>query len=186
MKLYKLSFALLLGLGTMTSCSDKLDVRDPNRQTSETFGNTADDLEECIIACYNHIRMEGTYARVGYNIDVTRGDEVWNSSQVWYMPFDDTNDAVTDEINQWSWRDWYYTINVCNFVLSRVTGENDALTERYKQIKGQALFIRGLAYYNLAGYYQNPALVTDYSQYSSLDGLYMPMAMPSMTVCWTR
>ncbi len=173
MKLYKLSFALLLGLGTMTSCSDKLDVRDPNRQTSETFGNTADDLEECIIACYNHIRMEGTYARVGYNIDVTRGDEVWNSSQVWYMPFDDTNDAVTDEINQWSWRDWYYTINVCNFVLSRVTGENDALTERYKQIKGQALFIRGLAYYNLAGYYQNPALVTDYSQYSSLDGLYV-------------
>ena len=173
MKLYKLSFALLLGLGTMTSCSDKLDVSDPNRQTSETFGNTAADLEECVIACYNHIRMEGTYARVGYNIDVTRGDEVWNSSQVWYMPFDDTNDPVTDEINQWSWRDWYYTINVCNFILSRVTGENDALTDRYKQIKGQALFIRGLAYYNLAGYYQNPALVTDYSQYSSLDGLYV-------------
>ena len=172
MKLYKLSFALLLGLGTMTSCSDKLDVSDPNRQTSETFGNSADDLEECVIACYNHIRMEGTYARVGYNIDVTRGDEVWNSSQVWYLPFDDLNDPVTDEINQWSWRDWYYTINVCNFILSRVTGSNDQLSARYKQIKGQALFIRGLAYYNLAGYYQNPALITDYSQYSTLDGLY--------------
>lgn len=85
MKLYKLSFALLLGLGTMTSCSDKLDVSNPNQQTSATFGNSADDLEECVIACYNHIRMEGTYARVGYNIDVTRGDEVWNSSQVWYL-----------------------------------------------------------------------------------------------------
>ena len=172
MKLYKLSFALLLGLGTMTSCSDKLDVSDPNRQTSETFGNSADDLEECVIACYNHIRMEGTYARVGYNIDVTRGDEVWNSSQVWYLPFDDLNDPVTDEINQWPWRDWYYTINVCNFILSRVTDSNDQLSARYKQIKGQALFIRGLAYYNLAGYYQNPALITDYSQYSTLDGLY--------------
>ena len=174
MKLYKLSFALLLGLGAMTSCNDKLDIDNPNQQTSATFGNSADDLEESIIACYNHIRMEGTYARVGYNIDVTRGDEVWNASQVWYLPFDDMNDPVTDEINQWSWRDWYYTINVCNFVLSRTTGDNAELATKMKHIKGQALFIRGLAYYNLAGYYQNPALITDYSQYSSLDGLYAP------------
>ncbi len=172
MKIYKLSFALLLGIATMTSCSEKLEVSDPNRQTSETFGNSADDLEECVIACYNHMRMEGTYARVGYNLDVTRGDEVWNSSQVWYLPFDDMNDPVTDEINQWSWRDWYYTINVCNFILSRCAEDNSTLTDRYKHIKGQALFIRALAYYNLAGYYQNPAIITDYAQYSSLDGLY--------------
>ena len=172
MKLYKLSLALLLGIGTITSCSDKLDVSDPNRQTSDNFGNTADELEECVIACYNHIRMEGTYARVGFNIDVTRGDEVWNSSQVWYLPFDDMNDPVTDEINQWIWRDWYYTINVCNFILYKITDENSKLSDRYKYIKGQALFIRGLAYYNLAGYYQNPALITDYNEYKTLDGLY--------------
>ena len=170
MKLYKLTIALFLGLATLTSCSDKLDLTNPNQQTSGTFGYTANDLEESVIACYNHIRMEGTYARVGFNIDVMRGDEAWNASQVWYMPFDDLNEPITDEIGQWSWRDWYYTINVCNFVLSRTTG--DDLSEQMKRIKGQALFIRGLAYYNLAGYYQNPALITDYSQYSTLDGLY--------------
>lgn len=174
MKLYKLSLALFLGLGAMgmTSCEDKLELTNPNEQTTGTFGFNADDLEECVIAAYNHIRMEGTYARVGYNIDVCRGDEAWNSSQVWYLPFDDLNDPVTDEICQWSWRDWYYTINVCNFILSR-TGEDDTqLAENMKRIKGQALFIRGLAYYNLAGYYQNPPLITSYSTYSSLDGLY--------------
>ncbi|MBP3229742.1 MAG: RagB/SusD family nutrient uptake outer membrane protein [Prevotella sp.] len=170
MKLYKLTIALFLGLATLTSCNDKLDLTNPNQQTSGTFGYTADDLEESVIACYNHIRMEGTYARVGFNIDVMRGDEAWNASQVWYMPFDDLNEPITDETGQWSWRDWYYTINVCNFVLSRTTG--DDLSEQMKRIKGQALFIRGLAYYNLAGYYQNPALITDYSQYSTLDGLY--------------
>ena len=170
MKLYKISLALFLGLGAMTSCSDKLELTNPNEQTSGTFGYTANELEESVIACYNHIRMEGTYARVGFNIDVMRGDEAWNASQVWYMPFDDLNEPITDEIGQWSWRDWYYTINVCNFVLSRTTG--DDLSEQMKRIKGQALFIRGLAYYNLAGYYQNPALITDYSQYSTLDGLY--------------
>ena len=172
MKLYKISFALLLGLGMMTSCEDKLDVSNPNQQTTATFGYSADDLEENVIAAYNHIRMEGTYARVGFMLDVCRGDEVWNASQVWYMPFDDLNVPFTDEIGQWSWRDWYYTINVTNFTLSRCGEDNSALNEQMKRIKGQMLFLRGLAYYNLAGYYQNPILITDYNTYSSLEGLY--------------
>lgn len=173
MKLYKFSFALLLGLGTMmSSCESKLDLTNPNQQTTGSFGLTTDELEEAVIAAYNHLRMEGSYARVGYNIDVCRGDEVWNASQVWYMPFDDLNEPITDEIGMWSWREWYYTINVCNYILSRC-GEDDAqLSTQMQHIKGQALFIRGLAYYNLAMYYQNPPLITDYSQYSSLDGLY--------------
>lgn len=174
MKLYKLSLALFLGLGVMatTSCEDKLDVTNPNQQTTGTFGFNADDLEECVIAAYNHIRMEGSSARVGYTLDVTRGDEVWNSSQVWYMPFDDMDDPVTDEISMWPWREAYYTINVCNFILSRTTGDDASLSESMKRIKGQALFLRGYSYYTLAGYYQNPALITDYANYSSLDGLY--------------
>ncbi len=172
MKLHKITLALLVGLGTMTSCNDKLDLINPNQQTTSTFGYSVSDLEENIIACYNHIRMEGTYARVGYNIDVCRGDEVWNSSQVWYMPFDDLDEPITDEIGQWSWRDWYYTINVCNYVLSKFNDSETSLSDNLAYIKGQALFIRGLSYYNLAGYYQNPALITDYSSYSSIEGLY--------------
>ena len=172
MKLYKISLAVLLGIGTLTSCDSKLDVTNPNQQTAATFGLTANDLEENVIAAYNHIRMEGTYARVGYMLDVCRGDEVWNSSQVWYQPFDDLNVAFTDEIGQWSWRDWYYTINVTNFTLSRCGEDNNALSDQMKRIKGQMLFLRGLAYYNLAGYYQNPILITDYNTYSTLSGLY--------------
>ena len=172
MKLYKISFALLLGIGTLSSCDDKLELTNPNQQTTGTYGFTADDLEENVIAAYNHIRMEGTYARVGFMLDVCRGDEVWNSSQVWYMPFDDLNAPVTDEIGQWSWRDWYYTINVTNFSISRCGEDNAALSDKMKRIKGQMLFLRGLAYYNLAGYYQNPILITDYNTYSTLDGLY--------------
>jgi hypothetical protein len=172
MKLYKLSIALWLGIGTMTSCEDKLELTNPNQQTTATYGLTAEELEEGVIAAYNHIRMEGTYARVGYNIDVCRGDEVWNSSQVWYMPFDDLNEPITDEIGQWSWRDWYYTINVCNYVISRCGDDDAVLSDKLKHIKGQVLFLRGLAYYNLAAYYQNPILITDYNAYSTLEGLY--------------
>ena len=173
MKLHKISFALLLGLGTLTSCESKLDVMNPNQQTTDIFGQDVSDLDESVIACYNHIRMEGTFARVGYMLDVCRGDEVWNSSQVWYMPYDDLNVAFTDEIGQWPWRDWYYTIKVCNFITSKLE-DYASLTDTYKRIKGQALFIRGLSYYVLAGYYQNPMLITDYSVYETLTGLYVP------------
>lgn len=173
MKLHKLSLALMLGIGALTSCDNKLELTNPNQQTTGTYGYNASDLQECVIAAYNHIRMEGTYARVGYNIDVCRGDEVWNSSQVWYMPFDDLNEPITDEIGQWSWRDWYYTINVCNFITTRVEGmDSKNVSETINNIYGQALFLRGLAYYNLAGYYQNPVLITNYNDYSTLDGLY--------------
>ncbi len=162
----------MLGLSTLSSCEDKLELTNPNQQTTSTFGNNAKDLEECVIAAYNHTRMEGSYGRVGYNIDVCRGDEAWNSSQVWYLPFDDLNVSALDEICMWSWREWYYTINVCNFVTTRVEQTNMEQTEAVKRAYGQALFLRGLAYYNLATYYQNPALITDYNQYGSLDGLY--------------
>ena len=172
MKLYKISLALCLGLSTLTSCSDKLELTNPNQQTTGTFGNNTEDLEEAVIAAYNHIRMEGSYARVGYTIDLCRGDEVWNSSQVWYLPFDNLNVAFTDEITEWSWREWYYTINVCNYIQDRLGQDPSAFSEKERRILGQALFIRGLAYYNLAGYYQNPPLITDYDSYNSLDGLY--------------
>lgn len=181
MKLNKIFLALVLGLGTLTSCNDKLDVENPNQQTSATFGFNADDLNESVIAAYNHLRMEGTNARVGYTIDLTRGDEVWNSSQVWYMPFDDYDNPATGDIDWWIWRDYYYAINVCNFGLSRCGNDDAQLSEAMKRIKGQLLFIRGLSYYTLAGYFQNPPLLTDYSQYSSLDGLYASNAPADST-----
>ena len=132
MKLNKYALALILGLGTLASCNDNLELLNPNQQTSNTFGFNADDLEESVIAAYNHIRMEGSYARVGYTIDVCRGDEAWNSSQVWYLPFDDLNAEVTSDITWWPWREWYYTINVCNFAISRCDEDNSQLSEKMK------------------------------------------------------
>ncbi len=173
-KLYKISLALMLGIGTLTSCNDKLELTNPNQPTTGTFGNNVADLEEAVIACYHHIRMEGTYARVGYTLDAVRGDEMWNAAQGWgYYLADKMAPSTTDEIyGLWSWRDWYYAINIANFVITKCGEDDAALSQAMRRIKGQALFVRALAYYNLAGYYQNPALILDYNQYSSLSGLY--------------
>ncbi len=163
------AFALM---GSMASCDKALDVKNPNNQTTYDFGNTESDLQEALIAVYNRIRLEGTFARVGYTLDAVRGDEVWNASQQWYLPYDNLNSNGQIDIgDQWPWRDNFHVVNRANLVLSRI--QTSGLTgEKIDQIKGQALFLRALAYYTLATYYQEVPLFIDYAQYSSIESMY--------------
>jgi starch-binding outer membrane protein, SusD/RagB family len=174
MKNLNIILIMLAFIGGFTACNKDLNVKDPNSQTTADFGNTESDLQEAVIACYNRIRLEGTFARVGYTLDAVRGDEVWNSSQQWYLEYDKFNATATDEIgNLWIWRDCYHVVNRTNFVLSKVDGVTMSDDTR-NQIKGQALFLRSLAYYELATYYQTVPLITDYASYSDINTMYSP------------
>ena len=165
---------MLAFIGSMTACEDRLEVQNPNSQTTFDFGDSESELQEAIIACYNRIRLEGTFARVGYTMDAVRGDEVWNSSQQWYLEYDNLNSPGTIGIgDEWIWRDNYHVVNRTNFVLSKVDAV-EMSEDSYNQIKGQALFLRALAYYHLATYYQTVPLITDYASYSDLNSLYAP------------
>jgi hypothetical protein len=172
MKRINIILTILALIGGTTACDNRLDISNPNHQTTYDFGNTESDLQEAIIACYERIRLEGTNARVGYTLDAVRGDEVWNSSQQWYLEYDNLNSPGTIGIgDEWPWRDAYQVVNRTNFVLSKV----DAVTmseDSHKKIKGQALFLRAWAYFELATYYQTAPLITDYAAYSNINTLY--------------
>lgn len=162
-------FALIVG---MTACNDELDVQNPNNQSTFDFGDSESELQEAVIACYNRIRLEGTFARVGYTLDAVRGDEVWNSSQQWYLEYDNLNSPGTIGIgDEWIWRDCYHVVNRTNFVLLKVDGV-EMSEDSYNQIAGQALFLRSLAYYELATYYQTVPLIIDYASYSDINTMY--------------
>ena len=172
MKSLNIILTMLALIGGMTACDDQLDVLDPNNQSTYDFGDSESELQEAVIACYNRIRLEGTFARVGYTLDAVRGDEVWNSSQQWYLEYDNLNSPGTIEIgDQWIWRDNYHVVNRTNFVLSKVDKVEMSETS-YDQIAGQALFLRALAYYHLATYYQTVPLITDYASYSDINTMY--------------
>lgn len=49
MKLNKYALALILGLGTLASCNDNLELLNPNQQTSNTFGFNADDWKRALL-----------------------------------------------------------------------------------------------------------------------------------------
>jgi len=158
--------------GGMTACEDQLNVQNPNSQTTQDFGDSESELLEAVIASYNRIRLEGTYSRVGYTLDAVRGDEVWNSSQQWYLEYDNLNSPGTIGIgDEWPWRDSYHVVNRTNFILSKVDGV-DMSEDAYNQIAGQALFLRALAYYELVTYYQTVPLITDYAAYTDINNMY--------------
>ncbi|MFA9388605.1 MAG: RagB/SusD family nutrient uptake outer membrane protein [Prolixibacteraceae bacterium] len=172
MKSLTIILTMLALIGGMTACNDQLDVQNPNNQTTYDFGDSESELQETVIACYNRIRLEGTFARVGYTLDAVRGDEVWNSSQQWYLEYDNLNSPGTIGIgDEWIWRDCYHVVNRTNFVLSKVDAV-EMSEDSYNQIAGQALFLRSLAYYELATYYQTVPLITEYAAYSDINTMY--------------
>ena len=172
MKKIVIALSVLVLAGIAASCDKYLDVKNPNNQTTADFGYTESDLQEALVACYNRIRLEGTFARVGYTLDAVRGDEVWNASQQWYLPYDNLNSTGQIDIgDQWPWRDNFHVVNRCNLVLQRIEDAGLSGTA-IDQIKGQVLFLRALAYYTLATYYQEVPLFIEYSQYSSIETMY--------------
>ncbi|WP_421870395.1 RagB/SusD family nutrient uptake outer membrane protein [Marinoscillum sp.] len=174
MKNLKIILTMLVLVVCSSACEDELVVENPNNPTTFNFGNSESDLREVIIACYNRIRLEGTFARVGYTLDAVRGDEVWNSSQQWYLEYDNFNSPGTIGIgDEWPWRDNYHVVSRANFVLTSIE-DVEMSEESYNEIAGQARFLRALAYYNLATYYQDVPLITSYEDYSDLEKLYAP------------
>lgn len=174
MNMKKISFILAISAAALSlvCCDKELAVKNVNNQTTYDFGNTESDLQEAVIACYNRIRLEGTFARVGYMHDVVRGDEAWNPQNAWYIPADHLNSPGTiDVTDQWIWRDCYHVVNRCNFVISKI-GDNGMIKDSYKWMMGEARFLRALAYYELATYYQTVPKFDDYSQYGSLETIY--------------
>ncbi len=173
MKRFNIILIILGLIGGLTACNDLLDVQNPNNQTTYEFGDSESELQEVVIACYNRIRLEGTFARVGYTMDAVRGDEVWNSSQQWYLDCDNLNGPATYFMSEWPWRDCYHVVNRANFILSKIDGVKMS-EDSYDKIAGQALFLRSLAYYELATYYQNVPLITDYASYADINTMYAP------------
>jgi len=172
MKRFNIILTMLALIVGMTACNDELDVINPNNQSTYDFGDSEPELQEAVIACYNRIRLEGTFSRVGYTMDAVRGDEVWNSSQQWYLAYDNLNSPGTIDIGDlWIWRDNFHVVNRTNFVLSKVDAV-EMSEDSYNEIKGQALFLRALAYYELATYYQAVPLITDYASYSDIETMF--------------
>ena len=168
------AFATLVGAG----CKKDLTVADPNSLTTPSFWKTAADAQQGINAVYSTYHREGL-SRNLYFATMVRSDEGYSTSP--NSDIVNTYDAFNitdynDYLHTSMYQDDYIGINRCNQVLDNVPSiAMDATLKQ--QFLGEAKFMRGFFYFNLATLYGNVPIMlhtpqpTDYPTTSSQDSV---------------
>jgi len=144
----KLTF--IIALLMIVGCSDQLDLTNPNEPTSDTYWKTEADAMRASSAMYNGLIMDGTYMRMipaltDGRSDGFQADTPW--PDLWQVAA--FNVPATSGPVEWVWREHYVLIYRTNQVLHYVP-DMDIDQGLKDRIVGQAHFLRGLAYFNLA------------------------------------
>ncbi len=168
----KIKYLILLILGLLIiSCDSLLDQKNPNRQDSETFWETEEDLEQGLNAAYRPLRFNGQYRRWLHILYVSRSDEGYSTSPdanfQSYSNFRTLNNGSTEAV-LYTWLDLYKGIFWANQVIYHGRNIHFEDQEKKNQIMGQAYFLRGLGIFNIAGVYgrgPTPA-IPDLSEYN--------------------
>jgi len=153
MKLQKLY--ILFTAGYLTSCSAGFtDLNPISQRNVNGFYKTSDDMVTAINATYKALQLNGTYNQSYWILQEMRSDNTDQGSDgtglgAELTVLDNFTEIATAENVSAAYNDSYLGIARANIVLSRIEPvEMDAKLK--DRIKGEAIFIRSLLYYNLA------------------------------------
>lgn len=151
-----------LVLFIISACDDKLDLKNPNFPTTTTYWETEAQAIAGVTAVYNALVTDGAYQRTFPSFSDSRGDDFYGDSPASYLVLGGQFriPAIAGEV-QWIWRDFYILIFRANQVIERVEQMDDNMfsNDSKSRVMGQAYFLRGLAYYNLAITYKAVPLI---------------------------
>lgn len=138
---------------TLLFSACKVDVENPNTITAATFWKTEKDAEHGVNAIYNMFYKPGTYSRwLWFRFDLTSDEgfsqSPWAELKEWTRF--QYNNYNFWEGNAWTYRDFYEAIFRANQALHYIPDIEFADTQKKTQLMGQAYFLRGLYFYNLA------------------------------------
>jgi starch-binding outer membrane protein, SusD/RagB family len=150
---------VMLSLG----CDKKLEQINPNAATAASFWKTREQAYAGVTAIYNGLILDGTYMRSLPGLTDSRGDDFTGDSP--WLDLVLTGQFVIPSTSapvQWIWRDLYLIVNRANQVLRYVSAYPDGVlsAEEKSRLLGQAHFLRGLAYYQLATNFKEVPLIT--------------------------
>ncbi|MDP4261336.1 MAG: RagB/SusD family nutrient uptake outer membrane protein [Bacteroidota bacterium] len=147
--IYFFVFLILITWG----CDKKLNQSNPNQLTTADYWHTKDQAFAGVTAIYNALTLDGSYMRSFPGLSDSRGDDFTGDSP--WLDLDLTGQFIIPSTSApvfWIWRDFYLVVNRANQVLYYVSKYDASVltTEEKNRILGQAYFLRGLAFFNLA------------------------------------
>ena len=150
-KPYILLIILLLILG----CDDNLNIDPTNALTPETLLEDPQNLDRLLIASYAFAGFHQTgRAQTASELFANEGNLAYRGFFPEFFQFDRKEVIPTNGFVRFFWADGYRSVNLCNIVL-----ENLELIEnpvQKAQLEGEAKFMRGLLYFEMARYFALP------------------------------
>lgn len=143
----------------VTACSDFLQLQPEYEINENSFYKNANDFETALIG--NYAGLQGLHnTSITYLGDLTTDNaEIrWTSPTVAETEFDEMNPTPSNGFLGTIWTTCYATISRSNNILSRLESA-DIAEGRKKQFRGEALFLRGYAYFYLVRIFGDLPLV---------------------------
>lgn len=167
-KLILLTILLYIGSG----CDDQLDLADPNNALTDETYTSDKGVKLALIGAYNALSDDDYFGG-----STQRNSELMaaNDEVVFSGTFNDVSDIFRKEITSPNndvaslWIEAYNTINISNNILNAMSVVNEADQE---QVQGEALFLRGISYFELVKYFALP-----YSAGNTITNLAVPLML---------
>ncbi|TDE18515.1 RagB/SusD family nutrient uptake outer membrane protein [Dyadobacter psychrotolerans] len=147
--------ASLIGAGVLMSCGDSFtDLSPISQRNVNLFYNTAGDMNTAINAAYKTLQLNGTYNQSYWITQEMRSDNTDQGPDGTGLGADLTVienfvENSTSELVTLAYTDSYLGIARSNIVLSRLDAVDMPSADK-ERIRGEALFLRSLFFYNLA------------------------------------
>lgn len=180
-KIYVLIMAMFL-----VSCGDDFTTLSPISQRNvDNFYNNPNDFVLAINATYGALQQNGTYNQSYWVMFEMRSDNTDQGPDVTGLANELAVVNVFSEnaLNQFvgdAYRDSYVLITRANIILDKIDGVAMDNTLR-NRIKGEALFLRSLAYYHLAIAFDNIPLIL-----SEVTDINAPVVQSSAQAVYTQ
>lgn len=153
-------FIYLVPVLLLVSCKDSFTSLAPISQRNvKNFYQTETDFNVAVTGAYDALQEDGTYGKNYVLMLGMRADNLANGGGATGLAasleaIDQFNEIATAGELQATWSDSYKGIARCNSILSHID-DVDFGEAAKNQIKGEALFLRSLFYYNMAVIFGN-------------------------------
>ncbi|NVO19837.1 MAG: RagB/SusD family nutrient uptake outer membrane protein [Bacteroidetes bacterium] len=146
----KIFLYLLIPVITLASCNKILDVKPTASISSDIAISSKAGAEHALIGTYNSLQAVGLYGRNFVIVsDLAADNLTWTGTSQDYGQIEKKPVPADNSIVDGFWAASYDGINRANNVLDALPSIKDITQPVADQIGGEALYIRGLLYYNL-------------------------------------
>lgn len=150
-----LAFTLILGV-MLVSCDDFLDIEPQQSVSDEVVYNSHEGVTNALYGAYERISGPQLYAGTSVfhsDLVANTNDMLWAGTFVGYRQMNEKAMDPNEPTITAKWIRTYDAINITNNVLENLEMVRE---EDRTKIEGEALFIRGILYYELVRFYALP------------------------------